>query len=261
MKYILLITTILMISACSEKRNEPDSLLSHEVEFSDYGTYGRTLYFEDDSGDQWCFYNVLKVENPNYVDVVYSYPIKGSCNLDTTLLSASFRSLIVSEKVDGDSAYTLLVSGTNVNEYLYASNGDFSEGNEEYQQHFTAPINPLAIKYILPRNGEEPTTDNSVYELKLSFRDGFLMSNVLPLVPYFEGNAYLSIIVTSYLDLLDMLDPFYEYGRSLPDTSLPFPEMASGGNDLKLIDDQPYTRLYPTDNDPFVFNQIPVVNE
>ncbi|MDF1641918.1 hypothetical protein [Thalassolituus oleivorans] len=262
--------TALTLSGC-DKNNSSNPDFNQDVLFTDYGTYGRTVYFTDDEGQQWCYYDVLTINNSSTLKLTISSPVKGECNLDksiylrTDILNITGESVESSQTVNTKRAVensrifniATTASGASPKYDTYPSNGNFSADNKEYQQaKKSAPGNqPLTI---IPFNGIDKT---SVTTLRIMNKDDDYLANRISYIDYISLYGFLNsemsieVIYTVYYELL------YTFGIPLyttpePALDIPYPVVGLPDNREDVYRASPYQRLTPSDDDPYPLIQI-----
>ena len=259
------LTTIpltMALASCfnSEKssKNNPD--FNHNVLFTDYGTYGRTIYFDDNEGETWCYYDVLTIKSYSDLDISISAPIKGDCELNQSVVLSTINTKIISEKKTDKYTTSITTISENINRILYASNGDFSEENTEYRDKSEIYDNyndlKTEINYeILESFFGKPKS--SLVIISLINEKKALKGNIISQTDYFITPKHPAEIIESSWFFSELT--FYG-GANIPSIpiDIPFPLIAAGSDRTEIYTAHPYQRLTPTEVDPYPLIQIHV---
>ena len=254
---VIAVASAFSLSGCdhpdSKTRTNPD--FNRKSVFTDYGTYGRTVYFEDDKGDTWCYYDLLTFENPEQLKLTVSAPIKEQCSTDTDLILITYNSLITSEvESDGITSIQTVAKNFNREAMIYPSNGVERE---------PAPILPddslfqIVTSINLAISGGNP----AMVSLNLKLENDDLYGNIPYIFDYLTSDKEL---LNSDLMRVNSVGLFISYYAlfsldELPDPSVavPFPVAAQPvRSDIYM--DHPYQKLSTTEADPYPLNQIRV---
>ena len=257
---VLLMTTTLF--GCedhgSTTQTNPD--FNHDVLFSDYGTYGRTVYFKDVDDESWCYYDLLTFGNPEEVTLTFSAPIKNICAITTELPLISYAVDISGEQETGEGSYQIstVMTDNNPTNYLYSPEGVLTQGEPRND-----PLAPFISLF--------PVEKNITTSLRLTISANGLTSNVISMADYLipgprdviaafppEQSDY-TLLKRVEAELLDSFGLFNHLK-----TELPYPETENFLFPLDVTDrhelytDHPYQILSPSEGDPYPLNQIRV---
>ena len=262
---------LICLSGCSKKDSDSNPDFNQDVLFTDYGTYGRTVYFTDDEGQQWCYYDVLTINNSSALKLTISLPIQDVCSTDKSLYLRTDKLHITGESVensqtvsaDGEVNNTRIFNiattagNTSQKYYTYPSNGNFSADNTEYQEaKRSEPGNPLALLLII-----DGISKTSVTTLRIMNKDDDYLANRVSYIDYISLYGFLNsemsieVIYTIYYELSDAFGtPLYTTPG--PALDIPYPVVGLPDNREDVYHDHPYQRLTPTDDDPYPLIQI-----
>ena len=175
--YLLVTPLVLALSSCFDSNNSsktnPD--FNQDVLFTDYGTYGRTIYFNDDEGSTWCYYDLLTFIYPSELKLTLSTPIKNECNTTNNLKMLTYTVLISGESQDnnGDLLISTIRPDTNHEYRTYYSLGENSEVSTEtlnFLQFFPGN-DQLAVTLIL-------STSDDGYFANIPFITDFIIPDI-----------------------------------------------------------------------------------
>ena len=88
---------LICLSGCSKKDSDSNPDFNRDVLFTDYGTYGRAVYFTDNNDQQWCYYDILSINDASQLTLVISEPILDECNIDTSIYLSILETTITGE--------------------------------------------------------------------------------------------------------------------------------------------------------------------
>lgn len=267
--YLLATPSVLSISSCFDSDNSsktnPD--FNQDVLFTDYGTYGRTIYFDDNEGETWCYYDVLTFNNSSELQFTLSTPIKNECDTTNNLRILTYTVLISGESKDNNG--NLLISTTRpdtVHEYrTYYSLEEYSEVTTEtfdFLQLFPGN-NQLAVTLILSKNDDG-------YSANVPFITDFIIPNIYDesyfmRVGYFDINRDASGFAEDnsegvrdiYIGVMDIFGLTYPLQNEHPYPSRHepfFPWYVPDRHDV--YQKHMYQKLVATDEDPYPLAQI-----
>lgn len=252
----------LSLTACNkdDKKINPD--FNQKALFTDYGTYGRTIYFNDDEGNTWCYYDILTMENSKELKLTISTPIKFKCHLDKSLYLTTEYISITGEEKNGDNEFNLSTTTTEseATYLIYPNNGDFSESNTEYQNAKGNIINPNPLAPLITfgpyRSG------NTVATLRIAIINDEYFSNRISINDYWSVNGLVNSETTveeeieAVIKIYSLLISLLSDGDELPVSDLPYTLLGRPENREELYTAHPYQRLTPTDEDPYPLTQI-----
>ena len=242
----------------SATQTNPD--FNHDVLFSDYGTYGRTVYFEDVEGDTWCYYDLLTFENPEEIRLTFSAPIQNQCNTSSELPLISYAVDISGEQKTGEGSYQIstIMTDNNPTNYFYSPQGVLIQGEPRND-----PLAPFISLF--------PAEKNIATSLRFTVSANGLTSNVLSMADYLIPGPrdYLTAFELKQSDYAiykrveaELLDSFGLFNHLK--TELPYPETENflfplDVNDrCDLYTAHPYQKLSTTEANPYPLNQIRV---
>ncbi len=262
---------LICLSGCSKKDSDSNPDFNRDVLFTDYGTYGRTVYFTDDEGQQWCYYDVLTINNSSALKLTISLPIQDVCSTDKSLYLRTDKLHITGESVensqtvsaDGEVNNTRIFNiattagNTSQKYYTYPSNGNFSADNTEYQEaKKSEPGNPLEPLLII-----DGISKTSVTTLRIMNKDDAYLANRVSYIDYIYLYEFLNsemsieVIYTIYYSFLDAFG-ILPYTTPSPALEIPYPVVGLPDNREDVYRASPYQRLTPSDDDPYPLIQI-----
>ena len=262
---------LVCLSGCDKKDSDSNPDFNRDVLFTDYGTYGRTIDFTDDEGQQWCYYDVLTINNSSTLKLTVSSPIQDVCNADKSLYIRTDKLHITGESVensqtvsaDGEVKNTRIfniatTAGDTSQKYdTYPSNGDFSADNTEYQEaKRSEPSNLFASLFNI-----DGISKTSVTTLRIMNKDDDYLANRVSYIDYIYLYNFLNIemnievIYTIYYELLDAFGIIL-YTPPSPALEIPYLVVGLPDNREDVHRDRPYQRLTPSDDDPYPLIQI-----
>ncbi|MEQ3695201.1 MAG: hypothetical protein ABNH16_11550 [Thalassolituus sp.] len=264
--YLLVTPLVLALSSCSDSNNSsktnPD--FNQDVIFTDYGTYGRTIYFDDDEGSTWCYYDILTMNNSKELKLTISTPIKFECHLDKSLYLTTEYISITGEEKNGSNDFNLSTTTTEseATYLIYPSNGDFSESNTEYQNARVNIINPNPLAPFITLGPYR--SGSTVATLRISNINGGYFSNRISINDYWSVNGLVNSETTVEEAIEDviksnsLLISLLSDGDELPVSDLPYTLLGRPENREELYTAHPYQRLTPTEDDPYPLIQVRV---
>ena len=266
--YLLVTPLVLALSSCFDSNNSsktnPD--FNQDVLFTDYGTYGRTIYFNDDEGSTWCYYDLLTFIYPSELKLTLSTPIKNECNTTNNLKMLTYTVLISGESQDnnGDLLISTIRPDTNHEYRTYYSLGENSEVSTEtlnFLQFFPGN-DQLAVTLILSTSDDE-------YFSNVPFITDFIIPNIFD-TDYFNRVGFNTDTYTSgiakdtregtreiYTFIMDIFGFTYPLQNELPYPSRHepfFPWYVPDRHEVYL--QHSYQKLVTTDDDPYPLAQI-----
>jgi hypothetical protein len=254
------IASVAILSGCdhpdSTTRTNPD--FNRKSVFTDYGTYGRTVYFEDDKGDTWCYYDLLTFNNPEYIELTVSHPMPVNCSLDQGLHIVTIRPAITGEKSSSDGGVTVST--------VFYPNVKIDD-HKVFPADNSDPENPTTLREIHPSvgilTGMIPLafmgSFKTIANLNLDYVDGALYGNIIYAGDYF----YFGISDPEDMDYTGIDVSNFVYGFSIdnqepdPDITRPF-QVTANTERAALYMDSPFQRLSPSEDNPYPLNQIEV---
>jgi hypothetical protein len=259
----------LILIACSENNNNGNPDFNIKSLFTDYGTYGRTIYFNDNQGVSWCYYDILTIINSSELSLTISNPMQQECHLGESLYLTTEYVNITGEKKNSSTELIISTSlaSTAASYSIYPSNGDFSESNVEYQEKKDSYTpNPLApFLYLTPFRslfGQKTIAtlniakiDNQYWASRLS-ADDYLAFNSLISNAVSIKEVYSELQFASHEVYMSFGGPNYD--SSLPDVDIAYSLVGRPENREELYTAHPYQRLTPTEDDPYPLIQIHV---
>ncbi|TNC89482.1 MAG: hypothetical protein CSH36_12535 [Thalassolituus sp.] len=247
----------IIISGCkhSDSSAETNPDFNREIVFKDYGTYGRTVYFEDTDGKTWCYYDLLTIDNPEQLKLTVSAPMEEQCSTGTDLILITYNSLITSEVAgDGITSIQTMTRDFDREAMIYPSNGVTRE---------PPPFLPSdsTLRFMTILNAAIFGGNPAVVSLNLKSENDELYGNIPYILDYltsdkeFQNEDFMransATLFISYYALFSLDD--------LPDPSVdvPFPAAAQPVRS-EIYADHPYQKLSTTEADPYPLNQIRV---
>lgn len=246
-------------SSSNEQSNNPD--FNTNIEFRDYGTYGRTVYFNDVEGNQWCYYDVLTLDNPESITFTISAPFQEKCNTNNEFPVVSYSTEITGETTTEDtvSISTVMSDSSRINgkystDYKYTGNTSIDE--------------PLAPFVFLFRADER-----IMVSMDIEKTDSGLVANIPFITDYImvppnesvdTSMTFSNVFTGSTSDVYEDLFNAYGFLDHLKTGELPYPEtefylyVLSVENRYDIYQDHPYQKLSTTEADPYPLNQIRV---
>jgi len=254
------VASVVSLSGCdrpdSTTRTNPD--FNRKSIFTDYGTYGRTVYFEDNQGDTWCYYDLLTFNNPEYIEVTVSHPMPENCSLAQDLHIVTIRPAITGEKSSADGRIA-------VNTVFDLSMD--TEDHRVFPAENSDPENPTTLAAIHPSvgilSGMMPIafmgSFKTIADLNLEYINGLLYGNII----YAGDYLYFGISDPEYLDYTGIDLSRFVYGFSIdnqePDPNLTRPfQVAANPERATLYMGTPYQKLSPSEDKPYPLDQIEV---
>jgi hypothetical protein len=267
--YLLVTPFVLALSSCFDSNNSsktnPD--FNQDVLFTDYGTYGRTIYFNDDEGSTWCYYDLLTFNNSSELQFTLSTPMKNKCDTTHNLKMLTYTALVSGELKDNNG--DLIINTTRpdtVHEYrTYYSLEEYSEVTTKLIEFlkFFPGNNQLAVTLIL-------STNNDGYFANVPFITDFMIPNIYDesyfnQVGYFDAHTDASgtaeytreEVRDIYIEVMDILGFTYPLQNELPYPSHYepfFPWYVPNRHDV--YQKHRYQKLVTTDEDPYPLAQI-----
>ena len=263
---ILLSFSISLLSACFLEEKAEDfiegSTTSQDIEkkdfnqnivFSDYGMYGRTIYFTDNDGQEWCYYDVLKIDSASQLEFIISEPIENQCSIDNSRHFSIFETMITGENKKDDSII-ISTSGIHSRQEIYPSNGDYSESNIEFQEKIDNDFFPtLGIILAIQQAIFGPIFTSSVIPFQIAEYENTFVANIISPTDYIYFGFPESDDITSIYSIL-----FFSLNTPNPPLDVIY-TIATNTEDRKaLYTAHPYQRLTPTEDDPYPLIQIRV---
>ena len=254
---VVFFTSSMIFTGCkpsgSSTKTNPD--FNRKVVFEDYGTYGRTVYFEDTDGDTWCYFDLLTIDNPEQLKLTVSAPMEEQCSTDTDLILVTYNSLITSEVADdGITSIQTIAKDFQREAMIYPSNGI------EREPAPSLPDDSL-FQIMIFLNAALSGGNPAMVSLNLKSDNDDLYGNIPYILDYltsdkeFQNEDFMransATLFISYYALFSLDD--------LPDPSVdvPFP-MAAQPVRSDIYADHPYQKLSTTETDPYPLNQIRV---
>lgn len=266
-RLILATVSSLMLIACSENNNNDNPDFNINALFTDYGTYGRTIYFDDNQGVSWCYYDILTITNSSELSLTISNPMQQECHLDESLYLTTEYVNITGEKKNSSTEFIISTSlaSTAASYSIYPSNGDFSESNIEYQeQKDSYNPNPLA-PFLFLTPFRSLFGQKTIATLKIAKIDNQYWASRLSADDYLAFNSLISNDVSiqdAYLELQFVSNEVYmsfggpSYNSPLPDVDISYSLVGRPDNREELYTAHPYQRLTPTEDDPYPLIQV-----
>ena len=254
---VTFVASSVIISGCkhSDSSAETNPDFNREIVFKDYGTYGRTVYFEDTDGETWCYYDLLTIDDPEQLKLTVSAPMEEQCSTDTDLILITYNSLITSEVAgDGITSIQTIAKDFGREAMIYPTNGVEREPAPSLPDDGLFQIMTMLNAAIF---GGNP----AMVSLNLKSDNDELYGNIPYILDYltsdkeFQNEDFMransATLFISYYALFSLDD--------LPDPSVdvPFP-MAAQPVRSDIYADHPYQKLSTTETDPYPLNQIRV---
>lgn len=267
-RLILATVSSLMLIACSENNNNDNTDFNTNALFTDYGTYGRTIYFDDNQGVSWCYYDILTITNSSELSLTISNPMQQECHLDESLYLTTEYINITGEKKISSTEFDIYTTParTAVSYIVYPSNGDFSESNTEYQTIKDTYYNPdplfpfISLNYFISVFGQKTIATLKISQInhqywtnRLSAHDHIVVNQFLKNDTSIEETEaeFQFVIHELYLAFGGPL-----YDKPLPDVDIAYSLVGRPDNREELYTAHPYQRLTPTEDDPYPLVQM-----
>ncbi|WP_369985791.1 hypothetical protein [Thalassolituus sp.] len=250
---VTFIASSVIVSGCkhTDSSTETNPDFNREIVFKDYGTYGRTVYFEDTDGETWCYYDLLTIDNPEQIKLTISAPMEEQCSTDTDLILITYNSLITSEVAgDGITSIQTIAKDFNRKAMIYPSNGVARE---------PAPSLPDdgIFQIMASLNAALFGGNPAMVALKLKSDNDELYGNIPYILDYLTSDKelqhgdFMSEVGILYYALFSLDD------QPDPSVDVPFPVSAHPVRS-EIYTDHPYQKLSTTEADPYPLNQIRV---
>lgn len=257
---VLAMTTALFGCEDHSAATQTNPDFNHDVLFSDYGTYGRTIYFKDVEGESWCYYDLLTFNSPDEIVLTFSAPLQNRCHTNSELPLISYRVAVSGEQSTEQNSYLIstVMTDNNATNYYHSPDGALSEGEARND-----PLNPFISFFS--------AAENITISLRLTLSSSGLTSNVISMADYLIPGPrdYLTAFELKQSDyaLLKRIEAELLYSFGLFDhlkTELPYPETENFLFPLDVSDRydlytaHPYQKLSVTETNPYPLNQIRV---
>lgn len=226
---------------------------NQDVVFSDYGTYGRTIYFTDNDDQEWCYFDLLKIDSASQLEFIISEPIENKCSIDNSRHFSVFETMITGESKKDDS---IIISTSSIysRQEIYPSNGDYSESNIEFQEKLDNDFFPtLGIILAIQQAIFGPIFTSSVVPFQIAEYENTFVANIISPTDYIYFGFPEPDDITSIYSIL-----FFSLNTPNPPLDVIY-TIATNTEDRKaLYTAHPYQRLTPTEDDPYPLIQIRV---
>jgi len=259
---ILVLTITAALFGCDDHKTgtqtNPD--FNNDVVFTDYGTYGRTVYFDDVDGETWCYYDLLTFGNPEEIRLTFSAPVQNTCAITTELPLISYTVDISGEQKTGEGTYKIstVMTGDNSTNYFYSPEGDLTQGEPRND-----PLAPFISLFPIEKNISPSlflrSTPEGLTSSVLSMADYYIPAPAELLESCSCEPTDAILLTRVYAELL------YSFGLfGHLETEQPYPETTNFLFPLDVSDrhkpylDHPYQKLSPSEGDPYPLNQIRV---
>jgi hypothetical protein len=267
-RFILATISPFILIACSENNNNENPDFNINSLFTDYGTYGRTIYFDDNQGVSWCYYDILTITNSSELSLTISNPMQQECHIDESLYLTTEYINITGEKKINSTEFNIYTTParTAASYIVYPSNGDFSESNTEYQTIKDIYYNPDPLFPFISLTGFNSVFgQKTIATLKISQINNQYWANRLSAHDHIVVNEFLKndkSIEEAEAEFQFVIHELYLafggplYDKPLPDVDIAYSLVGRPDNREELYTAHPYQRLTPTEDDPYPLIQV-----
>jgi|TARA_R110001583_G_scaffold189412_1_gene352256 hypothetical protein len=240
---------LICLSGCSKKDSDSNPDFNQDVLFTDYGTYGRTIYFTDNEDQRWCYYDILSTNDSSQLTLVISEPILDECNIDTSIYLSILETTITGESKSKENLKISTIKPYFYNS-VFPSNGDFSDANEEYQSKLAPPT--LQIINSMSNSIFGSSLNSAIVDFTLKQDSASYIANII------SPSDYFSLRDRSYPESVLELFSIFFLLVDLPPLDQPYPVVAAGDNRDALYSAHPYHKLIISDDNFYPIDQITI---